>query len=1042
MLRQLSGFRVPVCATSSVSKINKALMGASLMGAMVCLLAPAKANAQPTSTITTLNITTIPAQGQLPQKIVQANLGVPISLNATVKMFSGNPVIAGIVVFCDGSVTVCLDGHAIGSQSLVVPTGPQNVGTAHLTIAPTPGTHKYQAVFLGNGVAPAPISAQPSTSAPYNFKVIGPYGPTTTTLTSSGTPGNYTLNAQVVAIGGRTVKPTGSVGFFDTTNANASLGSAPVGPTAFSFAFSGPVSPQPPQGFPTIFNMLNTVADVNNDGMPDLIMVVPDFTIPNQYDIMVMLNSLTGFGLPSQTIFIPLLPTPTAPTAIAVADINNDGNVDLLMAFDNESLVYFFGTGPQGAANNFFFATQPTTLISPNGFLPYITSLAVADLSNTGFKSIFGTTTIGAFFLPNTNNVPSPATFGPPQYLLVNNTFTMPSAIAMGDFNGDGFIDFAVANPDTNDISLFVQPPGGGAFLQIPVTVPAGTSPSALTAADFDGDGILDLAVTNFGDDNVNILLGNNLNNTGKNGIFTFTSKAKIATVPGPMFLTQGDFDGDGKIDLAVGNWDGLNITALLGKGDGTFKKSTLDGDSSFGLLSADLNFDGYTDIIGIGPTLFDIDTFESTWSATTSASLTGVAVAGTGTHQVNATYPTNANYTGSTSNTVPLTGTRLATTLQLAGNPSPGTWGQQVTLTATLSPYNAQNHSTDGELVTFFNGNVSLGTAPLALGVATLNVNSLSVGTPTLKAMYGGDSNFASSKTSIAFTVGKAASSTSLSAASSHPTVGNSDLLTAIVTGFSAPRGNVVFMQDGNTICTVPLNANGKATCPYVPWSTSAANLTASYQGDGKYASSDSATLTLTATYTYNHNVVITFDSTTLTYPGATNTRTCVTHGNNSTPTGTVTLYDSGTPISVLSLGGDGCAYWWINPGLTAGTHHIRAYYSGDGNYPAGYSAITDVTVNRLQSYMSAACWNSAFQHGGNYQCNVSIWANYAVNPPGSILYSLDGGAAQAATLSAGNTSFVITNPPVGNHTVTISYPGSANYTSASAPTQNFTVY
>jgi hypothetical protein len=1019
------------------------MVGAWLIVSMVCVLAPGRVNAQPTSTITTLNITTLPALGQFPQKIVQANLGVPVNLNATVKMFSGNPVFAGTVVFCDGSVTVCLDGHAIGSQSLVMPTGPQNVGTAHLTITPTPGTHKYQAVFLGNGVAPAPVTAQSSTSAPYNFKVIGPYGPTTTTLTSSGTPGNYTLNAQVVAIGSRTVKPTGSVGFFDTTNGNASIGSAPVGSTAFSFAFAGPVSPQLPNGFPTIFNMLSTVADVNNDGMPDLILVVPDFSSPNQYDILVMLNSLTGFGLPNQTILIPTVSTPTAPTAIAASDINNDGNVDLLMAFDNESLVYFFGTGPQGAANNFFFAPSPTTLISPNGFFPYITSLAVADISNTGFKSIFGTTTLGAFFLPNTNTVPSPATFGPPQYLLVNNAFSMPSAIAVGDFNGDGFTDFAVANPDTNDITLFVQPPQqGGVFQQIPVGIPAGTSPSALIAADFNGDGILDLAVTNFGDDNVNILLGGNNNNTGKNSLFTFTSKSTIATVPEPMFITQGDFDGDGKIDLAVGNWDGLNITALLGKGDGTFKKSTLDGDSSFGLLSADLNFDGYADIIGIGPTLFDIDAFESTWSATTNASLTGVAVAGTGTHQVNATYPTNSNYTGSTSNTVPLTAAPLTTTLQLAGNPSPSVWGQPVALIATLSPYSAQNHSTDGELVTFYNGKTSLGTAPLALGVATLNVNALSVGTHTLKALYGGDTNFGSSKSIIAFTVGKAASTTSLSAASNHPTVGNSDLLTAIVTGFSAPRGNVVFTQDGNTVCTALLGANGKATCSYIPWSTSAAHLTASYQGDAKYAGSSSSTLTLTATSTYDHNVVITFDSTQLTYPGATNTRTCVTGATNATPTGSVQLYDSATSIVSLSLGGDGCAYWYINPGLTAGTHHIRAYYSGDGNNPAGYSAITDVTVNRLQSYMSAACWNSAFQHGGNYQCNVSVWANYAINPPGNIVYSVDGGAAQTATLSAGNTSFVITDPPVGNHTVTISYPGSANYTSANAPTQNFTVY
>jgi hypothetical protein len=1004
------------------------------MLALVCLLAPGRADAQPpTVTATSLNITQL--INQINQKVIQAPIGVPVTLTATVKMYNGNPVFTGTVTFCDGSVITCLNGHALGSQSLVIPTGPQNAGTAHLTITPTPGTHKYEAVFMGNGLAPN-ITEQSSTSAPYNFKVIGPYGPTITALTSSGSPGNYTLNAKVTASGSGTVKPTGSVHFYDTSNSNFDLGSAPLGPTTFSFGFNGPVTIQQPQGFPPFFNMLSTVADVNNDGLPDLIMVIPDVTIPNQYDIVVLLNSLTGFTLPSQFIPIPAAGNPTMPTAIAAADVNNDGNSDLLIAFDNESLLYFFGTGVP-APSVPAFVSSATPLITPNGSFPYITSLVVADLSNTGFKSIFGTTTIGSFVLPNTSTGPGGITWGSPQYTFLPND--PPSAIAVGDFNGDGLTDYVLANPDTNDLTIFVQLPQNG-FQQIPQNIPAGTAPSALTVADFNGDGIPDIAVTNSGDDNVNILLGNNSNNSGKNGSFTFTSKSMPATVPGPMYITKGDFDGDGKIDLAVGNWDGLNITVLLGKGDGTFKKSTLNGDSSFGLLSADTNFDGYTDIIGIGPMLLDVDVFQPTWLANTTANLTGVAVAGTGTHNADANYPGDTNYTGSTSNTVQLTGTPLATTLQLTAQPGTGTWGQQVTLTATLSPYTAQGHGTDGELVTFYNGSTNLGTAPLSLGVATLNMSSLNVGVHGLKATYGGDTNFTKSTGLLSFTVNKAASSTALTAATHSLKVGVADLLTATVTGFSAPRGNVVFIQDGNTICTVALNASGKATCSYIPWSTSAAHLKATYQGDSKYASSTSATLVLTATATFDAKVVLSFDSTQLTYPGATNTKTCITRATSATPTGTVQVLDGPTNLQTLTVGGDGCAYWYINPGLNAGTHHMRAWYSGDSNNAAGYSAITDVTVSPTTTSWSHACWNTNFQFGQDYHCNVSAWSN-AGSPPGNILYSYDGGPNQQAPLSSGNTSFVILLPAVGNHTVKMWYPGSQNYTATSPQTESFTV-
>jgi hypothetical protein len=787
------------------------------------------------------------------------------------------------------------------------------------------------------------------------------------------------------------------------------------------------------------------VADVNNDGLPDLIMITPDINPANAglYDVVVILNSLTGFNnVPNQILLIPAVQNqvPTIPTAITTADMNNDGNVDLLIAFDNESLAYYVGVGNQDPSGHTFFVPSPNLLISPNGSYPYITSLAVGDLSNTGFKSIFGTSTIGTFFMLNqgTPGNPAPLAFGNPQYNLLPST---TSAIALGDFNGDGLTDFVVANLDTNDLTIFVQA-SPGQFVQIQQAIPAGTSPSALSVGDFNNDGIPDIAVANYGDNNVNILLGNNLNNSGKNGNFSFTSKGLITTVPGPYMITQGDFEGDGNLDLAVGNGDEVSITTLQGKGDGTFKKGTLSGDSSIGLLSADLNFDGYTDIIGIGPLLFDIDVFQSTWMATTNASLTGVSVAGTGPHLVDANYPGDPSYTGSTSNTVSLTGTKVPTTLTLAALPTSSKWTDQVTFTATLIPYSAQNHSTDGEVIKFYEGNTFVNSTNLTLGQATLNISTLSVGTHKLHAIYPGDTNFATSTSAVlSFTVKRADSTTVLTAASNFPKVGVADLLTATVTGFSAPRGDVTFTDGVNTLCTATLGANGKATCSYIPWTTSPVTLTATYGGDNNYAPS-TGKLKLTATYTFNAKVVLTLDSTHLTFPGATNTKTCITRTGSATPTGSVQILDGNTLLQTLTVGGDGCAYWYINPALSAGTHHLRALYSGDSQNPGGYSAITDVTVDKVTSQWGIACWNSSFSFSTNqdFHCNVSVWSN-AGSPPGNINYVYDNGATQSVTLSSGNTSFIIPHPAIGSHTVVITYPGAANYTSLGPSTQSFTV-
>jgi hypothetical protein len=133
----------------------------------------------------------------------------------------------------------------------------------------------------------------------------------------------------------------------------------------------------------------------------------------------------------------------------------------------------------------------------------------------------------------------------------VNYAVSYPRSVAVGDFNGDGKPDLAVANAGSNSVSVLLGN-GDGTF-QAAVTYAAGNYPRSVAVGDFNGDGKQDLAVaTVYG---VRVLLGNG------NGTFQTTNASYIAG-SGEVFAAVGDFNGDGHPDLAVAN--GLGVSILL----------------------------------------------------------------------------------------------------------------------------------------------------------------------------------------------------------------------------------------------------------------------------------------------------------------------------------------------------------------------------------------------------------------------------------------------------------------------------------------------
>ena len=189
-------------------------------------------------------------------------------------------------------------------------------------------------------------------------------------------------------------------------------------------------------------------------------------------------------------------------------------------------------------------------------------------------------------------------TFQPPVTYPVG---TAPKAAAIGDFNGDGTPDLAVANagnPATGDDgSVSILLGNGDGTFQPANNLAAGKNPFSVAVGDFNGDSRVDLAVANNGDNTVSVFLGN--------GDGTFQTHVDYATGIGPVSVSVGDFNGDQISDLAVAAHPANVVSVLLGNGDGTFQGHVdyaTGGANPFGdpnaVVLADLNVDGKVDII------------------------------------------------------------------------------------------------------------------------------------------------------------------------------------------------------------------------------------------------------------------------------------------------------------------------------------------------------------------------------------------------------------------------------------------------------------
>jgi hypothetical protein len=245
----------------------------------------------------------------------------------------------------------------------------------------------------------------------------------------------------------------------------------------------------------------------------------------------------------------------------------------------------------------------------------------------------------------------------------------LATTVAVADLNGDGMPDIVVSDEDAYGAVYLGN--GDGTF-HAAAALPVSIDGAVVSVGDFNGDGIPDLAMTSEFASPLTILLGK--------GDGTFTQAANQPSTPLGYSLSNavGDFNHDGKIDILVSTYTGnSDLTLFLGNGDGTFTPGPTDAQfSNVGaILAQDVNGDGTPDLIFSTGSMSVLLTKPT---QTSTATATGVAVSGPGTHAVDAVYAGDANYVTSTSATTPLVAQVAAPTFSVAA----GTYTSVQTLT------------------------------------------------------------------------------------------------------------------------------------------------------------------------------------------------------------------------------------------------------------------------------------------------------------------------------------------------------------------------
>ena len=505
----------------------------------------------------------------------QVAVGTLLTLKASVTS-SGQPVSPGLVLFCNAAAAYCEDFNILGQAQLT------EDGTASLNLMLPPGSHEIRAQFHGT------TSNAPSSSSTENLMVRGG-SKTASAISSVQTESTYTLTSTVSNFGQPPLK--GALAFKDNANHQLPLATVPVGPSSFGFTPPDPSTPSNSSslgvydfnrdgkldqlvydyaggnmtilfgkgdgtftaGPATYIGGAPIAGDFNNDDILDLAAVNGDGTVS------IFLGKGDGTFSASTTFSIG-----QSTGSVSVGDINNDGNLDLMISTASGTGVWF-GNGKGG------FTLFAPPKLPPGG-------ATIVDLNGDGKPDLILQPDVYTFDVYLGNGDGNFEKLNP----LPVTCFQYCYGLVVADFNSDGKPDVVIGDngeDQTAQGDLYLYLGNGDGTFASPVKF-GNDNVFSLALGDFNGDGHADLVDNNGFYGYSTIYLGD-----GEGNFTTF-----YPSLPEPSgVVAVGDFNGDGLTDLVVNGLTGV----ALAEWQSTVTATGVAVPGSLGIHNVFANYEG-----------------------------------------------------------------------------------------------------------------------------------------------------------------------------------------------------------------------------------------------------------------------------------------------------------------------------------------------------------------------------------------------------------------------------------------------------------------
>lgn len=809
-------------------------------------------------------------------------------------------------------------------------------------------------------------------------------------------------------------------------------------------------------------------------------------------------DRLTPISTPNPLFVAGNFPSPGAnnqsgaPLALAVGDINGDGRLDFAGVAATNTVVptqpridVFLSDAPTGKGYTpVSIQTGSNTFQAPLG-------LAIIDTTSDGkaeigsYSSATGNVRVdrlentGVFLNLFTTQLDFELNNGVPDQSKPNKNL---GGIAGGDFNGDGKGDFLVTlTNSTNNQEYFVLLNNGNGKSFTPVGTPLKTGNGVgdyqkPIVADFDNDGNLDFAMIRPSSNQVVVMFGDG------SGSFSFARNLGVGSTP--TSLAVGDFDGNGKIDLAVGQKNGRVTLFLKDPTSTTFttkQNAVIIGTNIAGMSAADFDLDNIDDLVIVtsngllpAPTgTQNVDVFlgrttVSTLGMTLAPGSSYGPLVGVGGSVVAGDFDTNGNpdfvvgegvafnqlYTPYWNQSFVGGETFLAQDTNLAE------FGEAVTYTVTVIPPPRGGNLPTGDVDFFevftdtqgtqtFN---KLGTSTLApaldqdgssVSVATFSFSDFPVGPHTVIGKYVGDGLYAPANSETqAVTITKASTITTVSTPVPAPVFGQPvPLFVNVISTFGlVPNGSVVVFDNGNPIGNGTLDANGQASITITNFALGAHSIQARFLGSNNFSESISKGISLPVA-SANSTVTIAIDKTNATFGDTVTLSSVVSIASPGVgvPSGTVEYYEGSVKIGTANVNTANGQASLAVPGLTVGSHTFTAKYLGNSSVAPSESGTVSVLIDPTQS-QSSLSGPTIIEVGQSAVLNAFVTDTQTPPRPVTVgTVTFTGTDSAGNTITIGPVSVVnglatanVPNLPQGNASFTASFSGTDSITAS----------